>query len=111
MTLLNLFEKVNLVIPLEQRKFFSYFNDSIDELRSLYSRFLFESEGEYTPPKTLSDDIRVLPLYAPALVDNILFLAGQGETYKGEFIRKANLAYLQYWNENAKGRRVKRARW
>ena len=45
MTLLEIFEKVNLVIPLEQRRFFNYFNDTVNELNTLYDGFVFESEG------------------------------------------------------------------
>lgn len=112
MTLLEIFEKVNLVVPLEQRRFFNYFNDTVNELAALYSGFLFDTtEGDYTPPQNLSDSVKVLPLYHNAIVDNILFLAGQNENYKSEFLRKAQLAYLKYWNDNAKGRRVKRMRW
>lgn len=118
MTLLEIFEKVNLVVPLEQRRFFNYFEDSVNELASLYEGFVFEkgalAEAEsYTPPESLSDENIVLPLYHNAIVDNIIFLAGQGqnETYKGEFIRKSRLAFLKYWNDNAKARRVRRMRW
>jgi hypothetical protein len=110
MTLLEIFEKVNLVIPLEQRRFFNFFDDTVNELVTLYRNFVLE-EGEYTPPKDLSDSVKVLPLYHNAIVDNILFIAGQGDAYKSEFIRKSKLAYLQYWNDNAKGKRVKRMRW
>lgn len=111
MTLLEIFEKVNLVMPLEQRRFFNYFNDTVDELCTLYSGFVIESEGEYTPPKTLSDDVKVLPLYHNAIVDNILYYAGQEETLKSEFLRKSRNAYLKYWNDDAKGRRMRRMRW
>lgn len=111
MTLLEIFEKVNLVMPLEQRRFFNHFNDTVDELCSLYGGFVFEAEGDYTPPKALTDDVKVLPLYHNAIVDNILFLAGQDETHKSEFLRKAKDAYLKYWNDNAKGRRLRRMRW
>lgn len=111
MTLLEIFEKVNLVMPLEQRRFFNYFNDTVSELEGLYSGYVFKSEGEYTPPQSLSDDSGVLPLYTQAVVDNILFLAGGEETYKSEFIRKSRSAYLEYWRERAKGKRLKRMRW
>lgn len=111
MTLLEIFEKVNLMVPIEQRRFFNYFEDTVNELNTLYDGFVFVSEGEYTPPKDLSDSVGVLPLYHNAIVDNIVFLAGQKETYKGEFIRKSKLAFLKYWNDNAKGRRIKRIRW
>ena len=114
MTILEIFEKVNLVVPIEQRKFFNYFEDSVNELQSLYGDFVFIEDAEYTPPTELSDDPDdnvVLPLYHNSIVDNILFLVGMGETYKGEFMRKSHEAYLNYWNDNAKGRRIRRMRW
>ena len=113
MTLLEIFEKVNLAIPLEQRHFFNHYNDTVDELMAEYGGFVLDSEGEYTPPKELSDSVSVLPLYHTAIVDNIVFLAssGEDEARKSEFIRKSHNAYLHYWNENAKGKRVKRMRW
>lgn len=116
MTLTEMYEKVNLVMPLEQRRFFNYLEDGVLELAGMYEdKFLFDSgensEEEFVAAKVLSDDFPVKPLYHGALVDNVLFLAGAGEAYKGEFLRKARSAYLTYWNENAKGRREKRMRW
>ena len=75
------------------------------------SQDIILSVKEYTPPKSLTDDNVVLPLYHNSIVDNILFLVGKGEQYKGEFIRKSKDAYLKYWNDNAKGRRIRRMRW
>lgn len=132
MTLLEIFEKVNLIIPIEQRVFFNFFEDTVNELQSLYGDFIFiksenlaeeqEKDGEnqetvktnsteYTPPKSLNDDNVVLPLFHNAIVDNILFLANKGEIYKSEFLRKSKDAYLRYWKDNAKGRRIRRMRW
>ena len=111
MTILEMFEKVNLVIPIEQRIFFNFFEDTVNELHSLYRDFVFVKDKEYTPPTSLTDENVVLPLYHNSIVDNILFLANKGETYKGEFIRKSKDAYLKYWSDNAKGRRIRRMRW
>ena len=111
MTILEIFEKVNLVVPIEQRVFFNFFEDTVNELQSLYGDFVFIKDTEYTPPRYLTDEIVVLPLYHNAIVDNILFLTNNGETYKSEFIRKSKDAYLKYWNDNAKGRRIRRMRW
>ena len=111
MTLIEIFEKVNLVIPMEQRVFFNFFEDTVNELQSLYRDFVFIKDTEYTPPKSLSDTNVVLPLYHNSIVDNILFLANKSEQYKGEFIRKSKDAYLKYWNDNAKSRRIRRMRW
>lgn len=112
MTILEIYEKVNLIIPIEQRRFFNYFEDTVNELQSLYGDFVFIKDVEYTPPTDLNEEKNVvLPLYHNSIVDNILFLANAGETYKSEFIRKSKDAYLKYWNDNAKGRRIRRMRW
>lgn len=111
MSILEIFEKVNLIVPIEQRRFFNYFEDTVNELQALYSDFVFEKDAEYQPPKALSDENVVLPLYTQAIVDNIVFLADGEETRKSEFIRKSREAYLKYWNDNAKGRKMKGMRW
>ena len=111
MTILEIYEKVNLIIPIEQRKFFNYFEDTVNELQSLYRDFVFIKDKKYTPPKSLTEENVVLPLYHNSIVDNIVFLAGNEETYKGEFIRKSRDAYLKYWTDNANGRRKRRMRW
>ena len=111
MEILEIYEKVNLIIPIEQRKFFNYFEDTVNELQSLYRDFVFIKDKKYTPPKSLTEENVVLPLYHNSIVDNIVFLAGNEETYKGEFIRKSRDAYLKYWTDNAKGRRKRRMRW
>lgn len=108
MSIKEIFEKVSLVMPIEQRRFFNYFEDSVNELEALYSEYVFEKGAEYTPPSVLSDANVVRPLFHNAIVDNILFLAGGGETYKSEFLRKSRDAWLKYWNDNAKGRKLKR---
>jgi hypothetical protein len=109
--MLALFEKVNLIMPLEQRRFFNYFDDTVAELSAMYGGFVFEKDTEYHPPEALSDENVVLPLYHNAIVDNIVFSAGGEETHKSEFIRKSRDAFLKYWNDNAKGRKMKGKRW
>lgn len=111
MSILEIFEKVNLAMPIEQRRFFNYFEDTVAELSSMYSGFVFEKDTVYQPPKALSDENVVLPLYHNSIVDNIIFLAGGEEIHKTEFIRKSRDAYLKYWNDNSKGRKMKRLRW
>ncbi len=111
MSVLEIFEKVNLSMPIEQRRFFNYFEDTVTELQVMYSGFVFEKDTEYKPPDALLDNCVVLPLYSGAIVDNILFLAGGEEVHKTEFIRKSRDAFLKYWNDNAKGRKLKRLRW
>jgi len=117
MTILEIFEKVNIKTPVEQRIFFNHLNDSVNEIGGLHGdmpQLVFNNNiksGDIVPADALAGELPVLPLYHNAIVDNILFLCGQGETYKGEFVRKAREAYLQYWNLHSKGRRLKRAGW
>ncbi len=111
MSLLEIFEKVNLIVPIEQRRFFNCFEDTVSELQTLYDGFVFEKGTAYNPPKALSDENVVLPLYTDAIVDNIVFLSGGAETYKSEFLRKSRNAYLKYWYDNSKGRKMKGLMW
>ena len=111
MTVLEIFEKVNLIIPLEQRRFFNYFDDTVKELQAMYGGFVVEKGSEYTPPESVTGECAVLPLYGSAIADNIIWLANGDESRKAEFMRKAKDAYLKYWNDNAKGRVMKRWGW
>ena len=105
MTLRDIYEKVNLVTPLEQRRFFNCLEDTLVELMSLY-----DVEYDLDDYKDLSAELEY-PLFSSAIVDNILYMQGQGNERKSEFARKAQAAHLKYWNENAKGRRIRRTGW
>lgn len=109
--LIKIYEKVNIFTPIEQRKFFNFFEDSVEELQSMYSGFVFEKESEYKPPEKLEDEVPVLALYQDAIVDNIIFLETSDEFRKSEFIRKSREAYLKYWCDNAKGRKIQGRKW
>lgn len=111
MELLKVFEKVNLVVPIEQRDFINFFEDTVAELSSMYDeRFVF-TDGTLTLPESINTDVKIKDKYEKAIVENILFLAGAGDVHQSEFIRQSKNAYLSYWNENAKGRKVVRNRW
>lgn len=111
MTLIKIFEKVNLFTPIEQRRFFNFFDASVEELQSMYSGFVFEKESEYKPPENLKEEVPVLSLYQDAIVDNIIFLETSDEFRKSEFIRKSRAAYLKYYCDNAKGRKIQGRKW
>ncbi len=111
MTILQIYEKVNMVTPVEQKRFFSLFNDTVAELISLYEKPVIATGKAFVPISDLHDENVVLPLYTNSIVDNILFALGADASYKSEFIRKSKEAYTTYWNENAKGRHIKRMRW
>ncbi len=111
--LLKVFEKVNLVFPLEQRDFLSYFEDTVAELSSMYGEKFIFSDGKYdfTPPESINSEVPVLEYYQKAITENILFLAGAGDEHKSEFMRQAKDAYLKYWSDNAKGKKLRRNGW
>lgn len=114
MTILELYERVNLICPLDQRRFFNFYNDTVAELDGLYGTkktLLFRDGTDVGSISSLDCESRVLPLYDIAVADNILFLCGQGEAFKSEFMRKAQDAYLWYWNNDAKNRRLRRGAW
>ena len=106
----TIFEKVNLIYPVEQRRFFNLLNDTLIELAGLYGdvpKLLYTGEKELEAVTSLDYEIGILPLYQNAVVDNILFFLSKEENYKNEFLRKSQAAYLKYWNTNAKGRKMK----
>lgn len=111
MTILEIYEKVNLKVPLEQRKFFDYYNETVEELNAAYYDYVYESGTEAAPISSIYDPYTLLPLYASAIVDNILFLSGYDKegTYKNEFLRKADNAHKKYSRQ--KGRIIKRNGW
>ena len=112
MTLLEMYEKINLKAPIEQRKFFNYYDDSVNELISTFGDFVIAEDKKFEhPTMDLYSDNVVLPLYHNAIVDNILFMVTDDSNYKNEFIRKSKDAYLKYWNDRAKGARQRRMRW
>lgn len=110
MTILEMYEKISLKTPIEQRKFFNYYDDSVNELLATYD-IVIEDDKTYAPITDLYEDNVVLPLYHNAIVDNILFMISNEAEYKSEFIRKSKDAYLKYWKDKAKGARQRRMRW
>ena len=111
MNILTIYKKVSQRTPLEQGKFFDYYNESVQELESLYDDFLYKDGKGFIPAETLDDENNIRDLYCGAVADNITFLAGGDAAYKSEFARKAENAWLKYWNDNAKNRHLKRERW
>lgn len=109
MALKKIFEKVSLVVPIEQRRFLNSFEDSVSELEAMYGKYVFRDKESYKPPESIDDEIAVRELFYPAIVDNVLYLTGKEEVYKSEFLRKAHEAYLKYWNEDIKGRKLRKA--
>lgn len=111
MTLLEMYEKISLKTPIEQRKFFNYFDDSVNELMSMYDLVIIDGKTYEAPTTDLYVDNVVLPLYHNAIIDNILFMVSNDANYKSEFVRKSKEAYLKYWKDKAKSKRIRRMRW
>ena len=64
MCALELFEKVNLRVQLEQRRFLNYLSDTIDELAAEYQDVpkLIFTDGEKKTVSRISDDVGVLEI-------------------------------------------------
>lgn len=114
MNVKQIYERVSLVTPIWQRHFFDRLNDTLIELGSMYGDvpkllYIEDENGEYPDGqwvKELETQLVILPLYHASIIDNILYLSGAGEEYQAEFIRKSHAAWLNYWNKDAKDRRV-----
>lgn len=110
MTVKEMYERINLTVPMEQRKFFVLLNDTINELEVMHGD-ISVGDAQITNINNLSDNFPVNPLYHSAIADNILFLAGAGEMYKTSFLNKSDNAQKKIWREKAKGKIIKRNRW
>ena len=111
MKLREIYEKVILRVRMEERRFFNHFNDTITELEALYPQRV--CDGVFTPFDNLNDDCNVKDLYGPAIVDDIIFLAGEDNdgTYKSEFLRKSQNAAHAIEKKDGKARRIRKRRW
>ena len=113
MNILTMYRKVSLRLPLEQQRFFDYFNETAEELAATYNSFgmsVFVND-EFIPIGSLDDENPIKPLFCNAVIDNIIFLSGGDSAYKAEFARKAGEAWNKYWGDKAKHRHVKRVSW
>ncbi len=88
-----IYEKVSLRTPLHERHYFNYLDDTCLELLALHpGKVKVNEDEEYKAAKRLSDYINIKGIFIPAIVDNILYLAGVGDVFKTEFVRKAEEA-------------------
>lgn len=115
----DIYEQIILKFNVEQKKFLIALNNTISELFAEYGEIVFVDNTPPTADIQWSDIVSGLkvcfkPLFVPAVVDNIIYLlntTADNVGYKQEFMRKARQAFLKYWNDNAKGRRVKKIGW
>lgn len=93
----ELFASVSVRCPIDQYKFIYYFNQTVDEINLMYPLF--------TPLQHMNSflDEREYPdiLHGP-ISDNILFLAGFGDQYKSEFLRKMKYVFCAWWKMKQK---------
>lgn len=109
MTFKMMFERVNLVTPLEQRRFFDYYDASVNELRMMFkSKYVLKKDCTYATPDDLNYTDVTREFFHEPIIQNILYMAGMGEQYKSEFIRLANLGYKEAWNEEAEEYKISR---
>ena len=64
-TLKEIYEKVSLKVPLEQRRFFNFFNDTVAELESIISRLTIQRRcAFYTGTRFIGRKRRITALYS-----------------------------------------------
>jgi hypothetical protein len=107
MTALDIYESVNLINPLSQRKFLENLNSTLIEIKSSYET----QHKELIEISSINDTVDIETLYKDCIIDNILFLATRNNEFKGEFIRKARDVSLNVWNKKAKGIKLKKRGW
>lgn len=107
-----IYEKVCLRVAVEQRIFFNWLNDTVEELLALYpEKYILVNGAEWERIWSLDDEISVRALYVNGIIDNILYLLGADENLKSEFLRKSNNAYKRYRKEDDGVKFIKRMRW
>lgn len=111
-TVLEIYEKVCIVKPVEQRLFFHRLNDTVMELLALYPAKHVLLNGEnWEKVNNLEGTLSITDIFVPAVVDNILYLSGAGDVYKSEFLRKAENADKRCRTCDGKIKIMKRGRW
>jgi hypothetical protein len=108
MEVLEIYESVNLIEPLSQRKFIEFLNSTLMEIAT---NSLKTVNDELMPVNNINNTINIDMLYKDCIVDNILFLTTRNGEYKAEFLRKLNNVSLTLWNKRAKGSKLKRKVW
>ena len=84
------------------------------ELQTIAGKDIYKDGKDFYKIISLNDELPILDIYGPPIVDNILYLCGfdTNGSFKSEFLRKVNLAKDSVWKEKYKGRKIiKRAGW
>lgn len=115
-TALKIYEKINLKLPLEQRRFFHYLNEVINELITRYgAEYVLDDayrEKGFMPIESLNDPLQIKTQFVNPVLYGITALADpQNQTAKAEEIRLADEAYTDVWNAAIKSRTIKRPGW
>ena len=105
MTVKDMYEKVMLKKNVDIRSFINALNDTQDEVSSSYR--------VGTPDKILrlEDEISIDVLFHNAMLDNVLFILGAGDSFKSEFLRKCHEAYKVLVGSKSKRRTLRRSGW
>ena len=96
----KMYERVLLVTPLEQRRFFDYYEASVNELTMMFdAKYVMKKDCKFEAPENIEYEDKTRVFFHEPIIDNILYMAGCGDIYKTEFIRKANQAVKEAWKE------------
>ena len=117
MTIIDIYERISLKVPMEQKLFFNALNDTINAISARYGSIpgvTFDNRlrgDELMPIHGLIEEIPLLPMYHNAVVDGIMYRSGQGDAYGAESDRKADEAYRYYWFLHSGGKKTRRRQW
>ena len=114
-TSLKIFEKVNLRVPVGQRRFFHFLNEAVNELIARYgAEYVLETEYAgrgFRPIESLNDPLQLRAQFVNPVLYGILSAALPDDKAKAEELRLADEAYTSVWKDSMKGRRIKRNGW
>ena len=116
MTIKKMYEAVNMRVPIDERTFFEYFNESVAELvlkyKAKYIYTAFDEETNNPTVSSLKDENPIFDLYHIAVLYNILYLCGLGDSYKTLSLSYADEAHLKKQKErNTDGDFIERDDW
>ena len=138
MNLKNLFEKVNIRQPTDERTFLNFFNESVEELYVMFgAKYVTKISADKELPEKEKDEIKseaidtvtednsfvkslndkncVYRHYHLPILYNILYLLGLGDSYKSMFLQRSEEAYQKVWkeqlNSSSEKKIIKRSRW
>lgn len=90
----DIYIAVSAYADVDQFKFLVCFNETINEINLMYPLM-----DPLINVPDLNCECEYSEMYFSPIIDNILYLLGLGERYKGEFIRKMKFVFCAWWKK------------